>query len=133
MLIFKDSPVGIRRAPRPGMTPKELKDRTKRFAVDVIRLCRELPPTLDGRRLGQQLLDSATSTAANYRASCRARSRAEFIAKLGTVLEEADESLFWLELMVDAQLVTKAKAERLLKEADELTAIFVTSLKTAKQ
>ena len=114
------------------MIPKELKDRTKRFAVDVIRLCRELPPTLDGRRLGQQLIDSGTSTAANYRAACRARSRAEFIAKLGTVLEEADESLFWLELMIDANLVTRPRAERLLKEADELTAIFTTSVKTAK-
>ena len=114
------------------MIPKELKDRTKRFAVDVIRLCCELPPTLDGRRLGQQLIDSGTSTAANYRAACRARSRAEFIAKLGTVLEEADESLFWLELMIDANLVTRPRAERLLKEADELTAIFTTSAKTAR-
>ena len=85
------------------MTPKELQDRTKRFAVNTITLCRELPPTLDGRRVGQQLIDSATSVAANYRAACRARSRAEFISKLGTVLEEADESLFWLELLVDAQ------------------------------
>ena len=115
------------------MTPKELKDRTKRFAVDVIRLCRELPPTLDGRRLGQQLLDAATSVAANYRAACRARSRAEFIAKIGIVLEEADESLFWLELMTETQLVTVPRAEKLLREADELTAIFVTSLKTARR
>ncbi|MDO8679402.1 MAG: four helix bundle protein [Acidobacteriota bacterium] len=115
------------------MTPKELKDRTKRFAVDVIGLCRELPPTLDGRRLGQQLIDSGTSVAANYRASCRARSRAEFISKLGIVLEEADESLFWLELMIDSHLVTAARTEKLLKEADELTAIFVASLKTAKR
>ena len=114
------------------MTPKEMKDRTKRFAAQVVFLCRELPPTLDGRRLGQQLLDAATSVAANYRAACRARSRAEFIAKLGIVLEESDESLFWLELMVDVQLITLARAERLLKEADELTAIFTTSVKTAK-
>jgi four helix bundle protein len=114
------------------MTPKELKDRTKRFAVAVIGLCRELPPTLDGRRLGGQLIDAATSVAANYRAACRARSRAEFIAKLGTVLEESDESLFWLELMVESDLVTLARVERLLKEADELTAIFTTSVKTAK-
>ena len=117
---------------RVAMTPKELKDRTKRFAVGVIGLCRELPPTLDGRRLGGQLIDAATSVAANYRAACRARSRAEFISKLGTVLEESDESLFWLELMIDVNLVTKPRAERLLKEADELTAIFTTSLKTAK-
>jgi four helix bundle protein len=114
------------------MTPKELKDRTKRFAVAVIGLCRELQPTLDAKRIGGQLIDSATSVAANYRAACRARSRAEFIAKLGTVLEESDESLFWLELMVDAKLVTPDRAETLLKEADELTAIFTTSLKTAK-
>jgi four helix bundle protein len=114
------------------MTPKELKDRTKRFAVDVIRLCRELPRTLDAARVGGQLIDSATSVAANYRAACRARSRAEFVAKLGVVLEESDESLFWLELMVDGNLVTKSRAERLLKEADELTAIFTTSVKTAK-
>jgi len=114
------------------MTPKELKDRTKRFAVQVILLCRELPPTLDAKRVGGQLIDAATSVAANYRAACRARSRAEFIAKLGVVLEESDESLFWLELMVDSQLITHARAERLLIEADELTAIFTTSLKTAK-
>ena len=114
------------------MTPKELKDRTKRFAVDAIRLSRELPPTLDGRRIGQQLLDSATSVAANYRASCRARSKAEFISKLGTVLEEADESLFWLELLIEANLVTRERVERLLQEADELTAIFTASVKTAK-
>ena len=115
------------------MTPKELKDRTKRFAVDIIALCRELPPSLDGRRLGQQLLDCGTSVAANYCASCRARSRAEFIAKLGVVLEEADESLFWLELMVDSRLVSATRAEKLLKEADELTAMFVSSLNTAKR
>ena len=108
------------------------KDQLPGIRRALVLLCCELPPTLDGRRIGQQLLDSATSTAANYRASCRARSRAEFIAKLGTVLEEADASLFWLELMVDAELITKARAEKLLKEADELTAVFVTSLKTAK-
>lgn len=114
------------------MTPKELKDRTKRFAVNIVHLCRELPPTIDGRCLGQQLIDSATSVAANYRAACRARSRAEFISKLGTVLEECDESLFWLELFVDTNLVRLQRAERLLKEADELTAIFTTAVKTAK-
>ena len=75
------------------MTPKELKDRTKRFALNVIFLVRELPPTIDGRRLGGQLFDAGTSVAANYRAACRARSRAEFIAKLGIVLEESDESI----------------------------------------
>jgi four helix bundle protein len=114
------------------MTPKELQDRTKRFAVDAITLCRELPQTPDGRRVGQQLIDSATSVAANYRAACRARSRAEFIAKLGTVLEQADESLYWLELLVDSKLVTLQRADRLLLEANQLTAIFTASVRTAK-
>lgn len=113
------------------MTPKDLRDRTKRFAIECIKLCRTLPTTVDGRRVGQQLIDSSTSVAA-YRAACRGRSRAEFIAKLGTVLEESDESLFWLELMVDSGLVTKSRTEALRKEADELTAIFTTSVKTAK-
>jgi four helix bundle protein len=131
-LILHDSALGTADAPGCRMTPKELKDRTKRFAVDVIRLCRELPGTLDAKRVGGQLIDAATSVAANYRAACRARSRAEFIAKLGIVLEESDESLFWLELMVDADLVSTQRVERLLKEADELTAIFTTSVKTAK-
>jgi four helix bundle protein len=115
------------------MTPKELKDRTRRFAVDVIHLTRELPNTFDARRVGQQCLDSGTSVAANYRSACRARSRAEFIAKMGVVEEEADETLFWLELMVDSNIVTHQRAEKLMKEADELTAIFVASLKTAKR
>ena len=115
-----------------AMTPNELKDRTKKFAVEVIRLTRNLPTTLDGRTLGAQLLNSATSVAANYRAACRGRSRAEFIAKLCIVLEEADESLFWLELMVESDLVAKTRVDKLLKEADELTAIFTTSLKTAR-
>ena len=115
------------------MTPKELKDRTKRFAVDVMQLCRELPTTLDGRTVGHQLIRCATSVGANYRASCRARSRPEFIAKLGTVEEEADESLYWLELIVESKLAPLGRVERLLKEADELTAIFVASLKTAKR
>ena len=122
----------MRRAPDARMTPKELKDRTKRFAVDIVRLCRELPTTLDGKTVAQQVIRCGTSVGANYRASCRARSRAEWIAKLGVVEEEADETLFWLEVAVDAKLITAKRAEALLKEADELTAIFVASLKTAK-
>ena len=115
------------------MTPRELKARTKRFAVDIIQLCRELPTTLDGKTVGHQVIRCGTSVGANYRASCRARSRAEWIAKLGIVEEEADETSFWLEVAVDAKLITVKRAESLLKEADELTAIFVASLKTAKR
>jgi four helix bundle protein len=114
------------------MTPKELKDRTRRFAVAIIQLCRELPTTLDGKTVSQQLIRSGTSVGANYRASCRARSRAEWSAKLGIVEEEADETLFWLEVAVDVKLVSAQRAEALLKGADELTSIFVASLKTAK-
>ena len=115
------------------MTPKELKDRTRRFAVDVVQLTREVPNPLDGRRIGQQFLDAGTSVAANYRSACRARSHAEFVAKMGVVEEESDEALFWLELMVDSKLVTHHRVEKLMKEANELTAIFVASLKTAKR
>jgi four helix bundle protein len=114
------------------MTPTELKARTKKFAVAVIQFCRELPPSLDGRELGRQLLRAGTSVAGNYRAACRARSRAEFIAKLGTVLEESDESLFWLELIVDSKIKPQSRVDLLMREADELTAIFAASLKTAK-
>ena len=114
------------------MTPKQLKDRTKRFAIDVIRFCHHLPSTLEGRTIASQIVRCGTSVGANYRASCRARSRAEWIAKLGVVEEEADETLFWLEVAVDAKLVSGTQAQALLKEADELTAIFVSSLKSAK-
>ena len=114
------------------MTPKELRARTKRFAVDVLQFSRELPTTLDGRTTGGQLLRAATSVAANYRSACRGRSRAEFIAKLGVVLEEADESLLWLEVITEAEVASGPRVEKLLKEADELTAIFTASIKTAK-
>ena len=115
------------------MTPKQLKDRTRRFAVDVIRFSNCLPTTLEGRTVAGQIIRCGTSVGANYRASCRARSRAEWIAKLGVVEEEADETLFWLEVAVEAELISAEKAKALLNEADELTAIFVASLKTAKQ
>jgi four helix bundle protein len=122
----------MRHAPNRGMTPNELKDRTKRFVIAAIRLCRDLPTTIEGKTVGGQLLRCATSVGANYRASCRARSRAEWIAKLGIVEEEADETMFWLEVAVETGLIAADKARALLKEADELTAIFVASLKTAK-
>ncbi|MGE3275586.1 MAG: four helix bundle protein [Vicinamibacterales bacterium] len=112
------------------MTPKELQDRTKQFALDAMALARELPTSLDGRRVGGQLIDSATAVAANYRAACRARSRAEFAARIGVVLEESDESLFWLELIGEAALAPRPRIARLLKEAFELTAIFAATRKT---
>jgi four helix bundle protein len=111
----------------------DLKARTKQFALAIIRLCRTLPRTDEARILGKQLLRSGTSVGANYRAACRARSKAEFIAKLGIVLEESDETVFWLELLVEANVGSSERVQPLVKEADELTSIFVTSLCTAKQ
>jgi four helix bundle protein len=111
---------------------EDLRVRTKQFALRVVRLYRALPHQEEARVLGKQLLRSGTSVGANYRAACWARSKAEFIAKLGIVLEEADESVFWLELIAETGLVGPEKLQALVKEAEELTAIFVTSLRTAK-
>jgi four helix bundle protein len=111
---------------------QDLKARTKQFALRILRLYRSLPAKEEARILGRQLLRSGTSVGANYRAACRARSRAEFIAKLGIVLEEADETIFWLELLLEGGIIKHEKLDALLKEADELTAIFVASICTAK-
>ena len=116
------------------MNAQELRDRTKKFAIEVVRLCRRLPSEWEVRELGKQLIRSGTAVAANYRASCRGRSPKEFCAKLGVVAEESDESLLWLELLVVASPgVAGVEHTRLLKEADELTAIFTASHKTAKE
>ncbi len=112
--------------------PEDLRDRTKKFALRIYRLFRSLPKTDDGRILGRQLLRCGTSVAANYRAVCRARSRDEFVSKMGIVNEEADETVFWLEFLADTGLVPKPRLEPLLGEANELVAIFVASRKTAK-
>ncbi len=110
-----------------------MKRRTKEFAKRVIKLCRRLPNTRDGRLIGNQLFRSGTSVGANYRAACRARSKAEFVAKLGIVLEEADESLYWLEILTETQVMKAELLASLMEEADELIAMFVSSLKTAKK
>lgn len=114
------------------MDKVELQERTKQFALRVIKLTQALPRTPAGEVLGKQLLRSATSVAANYRSACRGRSKAEFIAKTGIVLEECDESQLWLELIVAGGLLPSRRVADLLKEADELTAIFVASLRTAR-
>jgi four helix bundle protein len=109
------------------MNPTELKQRTKLFALRVMKLVDALPATKSGNAIGNQLVRSGTSVGANYRASCRARSKAEFIAKIGVVEEEADETAFWMELIVDGGLLPEAKVVALLKEASELTAIMASS------
>src|SRR6266705_7117381 len=109
----------------------DLKARTNQFALRVIKLVDALPRTIQGRAVANQIIRSATSVAANYRAACRARSRAEFIAKIGVVEEEADETAFWLELIIDSNLRGKSQIRPLLTEAGELVAIMAASRKSA--
>ena len=109
----------------------DLKARTKEFALRVMKLVDAMPRTIQGRTIAKQIIRSATSVAANYRAACRARSRAEFIAKIGVVEEEADESCFWLELIIDSGLLTDERIRPLLSEAGELVAIMAASRKSA--
>jgi four helix bundle protein len=109
----------------------DLKARTKQFALRVMKMVDALPRTIQGRAIAKQIIRSATSVAANYRAACRARSRAEFIAKIGVVEEEADESCFWLELIIESGLLTEERIRPLLSEAGELVAIMAASRKSA--
>jgi four helix bundle protein len=117
------------------MNPKarELQERTQRFATAVIKFCESLPSDIATQKIVGQLLDSAGSTDSNYRATCRARSPDEFIAKIGVAAEEADESKGWLELLVKAGKTSQDTAGALIQEADELTAIFVQSRITAEK
>jgi four helix bundle protein len=114
------------------MTREEMKVRTKVYANRVVKLCSALPENWIARTLGKQLLRSGTSVGANYRAVCRAKSNLDFINKLRIVEEECDESLFWMELLVDNNLVKAGRLDGLMKEADELLAIVVSSVKTAR-
>ena len=111
----------------------DLKARTKQSALRVMKMVDALPRTIQGRTIAKQIIRSATSVAANYPAACRARSRAEFIAKIGVVEEEADESCFWLELIIDSGLLTEERIRPLLSEAGELVAIMAASRKSAIQ
>jgi four helix bundle protein len=115
------------------MTSNELRDRTKRFALNAINLAEFLPNTISGKIISGQFVKAATSVASNYRAACRGRSKAEFKAKLHIVLEEADESVFWIEMIMESGMINNENIAGLLKEANELTAIFSKSLFTARQ
>jgi len=123
---MRNSEFGMRNQP-------DLKKRTKAFALRILKLVDALPKTTAGRALASQIVRSGTSVAANYRASCRAKSTADFIAKMGIVEEEADETLFWLELLEESGLVTAAKLAAIKQEANELIAITVASIKTARR
>lgn len=117
------------------MTSKaeELRNRTKQFAIRIVRLYQAMPKTIEAQVIAKQLLRSGTSVAANYRAVCRARSQKEFIAKIGIVIEEADESVFWLELLTETDIFPEHKLGNLRQEANELLAIFAASQRTAKR
>jgi four helix bundle protein len=112
---------------------KDLKERTKRFALHVINMYSNLPKATVAGVLGKQVLRSGTSVGANYREANRARSTAEFIAKMGDCLKELDESIYWFELLVESGVVPGAKMANLMSEANELTAIFVTIIKRTKE
>jgi len=114
------------------MTKEELKDRTKKFALLIINIVDQLPNTITGRTISNQIIRSGTSVAANYRSACRARSTADFISKITIVEEESDETLFWLELITDSNLLSVEKVTGVMKEAKELTAIFTATGRTAK-
>jgi four helix bundle protein len=119
---------------KPGaMNAEVLKSRTKRFALKIIELCQSMPRNREGRLIGDQIFRCGTSAASNYRAACRARSRAEFIAKMGIVEEEVDETLFWLELIDDIKLLDQTLTAPLIKEGNELLSIVVSSINTARK
>jgi four helix bundle protein len=109
-----------------------LQTRTKQFALCVIRLAQALPKDMVAQTIGRQVLRSGMSVGANYRAACRAKSTADMIAKLAIVEEEADETMFWLELLIEADIVPSSKLTDLMKEADEIVAMVVASMKTLK-
>ena len=115
------------------MNQEEMKRRTKQFALRVIRLVELLPRGRTADVIGGQLIRSGTSVGANYRAACRARSNADFISKMGIVEEEADESLYLMELLIEAEIVESVKLESIMKEANEILAMTVSSIKTARK
>ena len=114
------------------MNPEEFKARTKSFALRIARLVEALPNARTSDVIGKQLLRSGTSVGANYRAACRARSQADFIAKMRLVEEECDESVYWIELLVESEQVKKPLVDDLLREANEILSMVVASIKTAR-
>ena len=114
------------------MNEDDLKRRTKQFGLRVIKLVESLPNTPTARTIGNQLLRSGMSVGANYRAACRGKSKADFIAKAGISLEEADECLYWMEMLQEANIVPIERLKDFMKEANELVAIFTASVKTAR-
>ena len=115
------------------MTPEELKKRTKAYAIRAMKLADSLPNTRSGNVIANQLIRSATSVGANYRAVCRSRSDADFVSKAGVTLEESDESVYWMEVIVESGMKPERQVAELLREGNELVAIFVASSNTARR
>lgn len=118
---------------RKAMTAEIMKDRTKKFAKQIILLCRKLPKNREGNLIGNQIFRSGTSVASNYRAACRGRSKAEFIAKMGIVEEEADETIFWLEVIEEVEILKNDSISSLMQECNEILSIVVSSINTARR
>jgi four helix bundle protein len=116
-----------------AMTPEELKQRTKKFGIRIVKVVEKLPNRRTPQTIGQQLLRSGTSVGANYRAACRSRSDAEFRAKLGICEEEADEVIYWLEMVVELGYIRASLLDKLITEANEILAIIVASIKTSRR
>ena len=116
-----------------AMTAEIMKDRTKKFAKQIILLCRKLPKNREGNLIGNQIFRSGTSVASNYRAACRGRSKAEFIAKMGIVEEEADETIFWLEVIEEVEILKNDSISSLMQECNEILSIVVSSINTARK
>jgi four helix bundle protein len=114
------------------MNEQEFKKRTKQLALRIIKLINSLPPTTTAQVIGKQVLRSGTSVGANYRAACRAKSTADLLHKLAIVEEEADETLYWLELLIEAEIIPAEKLNSLVQETNEITAMIVSSIKTLK-
>ncbi|MGE0608200.1 MAG: four helix bundle protein [Pirellulales bacterium] len=115
------------------MNEADLKQRTKEFALRIMKMAKALPKDIAGEVVAKQIMRAATSVAANYRSACRAKSKKDFVAKLGIVEEEADETLFWLEIIADSEMLSATRVQLLLGEADELVRIVTASRKTASQ
>src|SRR5262249_17070674 len=115
------------------MDQQEMKRRTKEYAKRIVKLCRLLPETREGRLIGNQLFGAGTSVGANYRAACRGRSKADFVSKLAVTLEEADESVYWLEIISEGNLISQDKMKSLMNEGNQIVAILVSSINTAKR
>jgi len=114
------------------MNPEDMKARTRAFALRVIRLAESLPNAPTAKVIRNQMLRCGPSVGANYRAACRAKSKPDFVSKMGTVEEEADETIYWMELLIDAEIVKRPRIADLLDEADQILSIVITSIKKAK-